>query len=139
MKRPLRAPRRGATLIAVLVVLSVVSITAVAVGWQLVANRRHDSVRRNQMQAVWLAQSGVELAIDRLLSDPAKYRGETVDLLSQGQVRIKIEREPGPVQLFTIVSEARYPMEAPTPVARSITRLVRRKVEDGKARIEVVP
>src|SRR4051794_17799207 len=131
------APRRGVALIGALVALSVVSVVLVATGWHFAANRRLAERRQHQLQAAWLARAGVELAAGRLLTDPGEYTEESVELLPRSRVRLTVRREPGAPNSFRVVSEARYPADAPTAVVRSLTRLVRRKAGGAGVRLEV--
>src|SRR5918911_63539 len=97
-----RGPRRGVALLAALVTLSLVSVVLVAVSWQITANRRLAERRQHQLQADWLARAGVELAVGRLLADPDKYTGESVELLPRSQVRIQVQKEPGVANAFRV-------------------------------------
>jgi len=139
MKPRIRAGRRGVALLGALVALALVSALLVTIGWRIIAHRRHETQRHNLVQATWLARAGVELAVDKLLSDPDGYKGETVELLPRSRVHIKVEANPDAANTLRVVSEAQYPTEAAKPVNRSLTRILRRTVDGGVARVEVVP
>jgi type II secretory pathway pseudopilin PulG len=120
-----------------LVALAVLSLLLATIGWHFVTNRRLAQRREHQLQAAALARAGVELAVGRLLTDPEKYTGESVTLLPQSQVSIKVEREPGTPDTFRVVSEARYPTDTPETVLRALTRCVRRHPDGPRVRVEV--
>lgn len=121
------------------VALSVVAVVAAAVTWQCLAGRRLLDRRQNQLQAEWLARSGVELAAGRLLADPAGYRGESVELIPGAEVRIEVRAEPGKADVFRVTSAARVPRDGREAVLRETTRTFRRTSRDGRVRLEVVP
>ena len=52
--------------------------------------------RQKQLQAVWLARAGVELAAARLLSNPADYKSESLALFP-GPTRLPRERRTRPL------------------------------------------
>jgi type II secretory pathway pseudopilin PulG len=124
---------------AALVAMALVGTVLAVVGWQMVANRRRENRRQETVQAAWLAKAGVELAIDKLLADPEKYRGETTTLNPQAKVSVKVEPVPGKPDRFTVTSVGTFPVDRPQPASQSLTRQLRRKTEPGGARIEVVP
>jgi type II secretory pathway pseudopilin PulG len=131
--------RRGVALLATLVALTVISLLMVAITWQIVANRRMLERRQHQAQASWLARAGVEAAAARLLANPADYKGETLELIPQSKVQIKVQLEKNSPNTFTITSEARYPADIPNGVARLVTQRFRRVLDEKTIRLEVVP
>jgi hypothetical protein len=133
---PQTAPRRGAALVVAVIILALVALLLTAIAWQVRANRRHGDRREHQLQADWLARSGVELAAARLLDDPAGYRGEAVEPIPQGRVRIEVQEEPD--GSFDITSEASYPADDRAVVVRTSTRHVRRITDGDRVRLEVV-
>jgi len=86
---PLR-PRRGIAAVWALVVLAVLTVVIGVITWQSVTGFRRADHRQAQLQALWLARSGVELAAARLLANPAGYTGETLELIPRSQVRIEV-------------------------------------------------
>jgi hypothetical protein len=134
--------RRGVALLAVVLALALVSVMLGAATWQLLAHRHTLQRRQNQAQAVWLARAGVERAAAHLLAEPAAYTGETVKLIPDSQLRIAVKRAPGQGEVYEVVSEARFPTDAPNPVVRSLTRHFRRIVEGKRTRLraeEITP
>ena len=130
-----RSRRRGVAMIWAITVLSVVTMLIAMLTKQLLSDRRVIEQRRQQAQSVWLARAGVELAAERLLRDPAAYKGETIEPLPHAQVRIEVRPEKGDVVLVT--SEARFPTDE-MPTVTTLTHRFRRTVEKGQARLESV-
>ena len=133
-----RGPRRsGMAAIWALVVVAVVSVIVGLIVAQFLAVRRAVDHRHDQLQALWLAQAGIELAAGHLLNGPTVPPEETVNLISQGQVHIKIKPAPAGSDIFLVTSEARYPLEQGS-VVRSLTKRFRRVVAKDNVRLEVV-
>jgi hypothetical protein len=120
------------------VALVVVAAVGAAVTWQCVAGRRLLERRQNQLQAAELARAGVELAADRLLTDPAGYTGETAELVPGAEVRVEVRAEPGKADVFRVTSEARVPRDGLESVLRTATRTFRRLRRGDRVRLEVV-
>jgi type II secretory pathway pseudopilin PulG len=118
-----------------LLVLSIVTVLTAALTKQLLLDRRSAEQRRQQAQCLWLARSGVEMAAERLLRDPAGYTGEMIELIPHSQIRIVVQAEKENVVVVT--SEARYPTDD-SPAVQTLTRRYRRTVEKGVARLEPV-
>jgi type II secretory pathway component PulK len=131
--------RRGVTVFGAVAALTLVSVLMATVGAHLVSNRRQEAQHQREAQAVWLARAGVELAIDKLLTEGEKYRGEKLELIPKSQVVITVQAEEGAKDVFRVKSAARYPLDQPRPVLTSVERKVKRKVEEGAARVEGVP
>jgi type II secretory pathway pseudopilin PulG len=119
-----------------LVVLSVLTIVMAAITWQVLAGRRFLERRQNQMQAVWLARSGFELAATRLLSNQAGE--ESLQLTAEWEVHVQVQRDSSSPDIYSVTSEARYPTNGNGLVVRSLTRRLRRVVEEDRVRMEVV-
>jgi hypothetical protein len=130
--------RRGTALLIAMVAIVIVSAVAAAVVWQCLAGRRVLEHRHNQLQAEWLARAGVELAADRLLTDPAGYRGEVVEPVPGAEVRIEVRAGPG-ADVFRVTSFAVFPRKDREAVRRSAARTFRRTSQGGRVRLEVVP
>src|SRR3954447_4689432 len=128
IRSPGRAPvsRRGAALVIALVALAFVTVVMASLTWQCLASRQLVERRQNQLQAEWLARSGLELAAARLLADPAGYQGEAVELIPGGQVRIEVRNEASAPDVFRVTSEGRFPGDGLESVLRSVTRSFRR-------------
>lgn len=84
--------RRGMALIFVLVVLAVL-IALMAIATQNVASARKVlNNRANQLQSLWLARAGMELASDQLHAD-SNYKGEVVEMIPNSQLEIKVDKD----------------------------------------------
>jgi hypothetical protein len=138
MKRNLSGCRQGIATIWAVIMLSVMTVILAGVTAQLLQSRKFLENRQNELQAVWLARSGLELAGQRLLANPAGYDSETLELLPLSQVKIKVARGPKP-DLFVVASEVTYPMNRRDKVVRTLTRRFQRTEEKGQARLAVVP
>jgi type II secretory pathway component PulK len=121
-----------ALLEAIIVLVAIALLTGVIAG-QVLANRRALDRRQYQQQSLWLARGGIELAVGRLLADPAGYTGETVQPLPRAQVKITVARQQ---DHFRIISTARYPDEGREAAARSLTRTFRRVMDSDRVRLE---
>lgn len=132
-------PRRGTALILVLVILAVVGTVVATTAAQVHTGRLAVERRANQLQAAWLARSGVELACARLLAAPAGYGGESVEPVPGGRVRIEVRPDGGGLRGFRVESEARYPADSSNVVLRRAACWVRRVADGGGVRLEVRP
>lgn len=130
--------RAGIAAMWALVVLAVLTIVIGLIAWQSVTSLRQANHRQQQVQALWLARSGIERAAARLLTDSAVYQGESVELISRSEVRIEVKKDAKNANVFTITCEARYPTDERRPVARSMARRFRRSEEKGRVRLEVL-
>src|SRR5437660_8350332 len=123
--------RRGIALLIALVALAVLVMIMAVVTWQGFASRRQLDRRENQFQSQWQARAGLELAAARLLADPAGYKGESVALIPRSEVRIEVQGVAGTAGVFRVTATARFPIDEPRPIERTLTRQFRRTV-DGK-------
>ena len=106
--------RRGAVLVVVLVCLAMATAMSLVVVRQIAAERRAAQMNQRSLQALWLAEAGVERAAARLAADP-KYAGETwlipAKELAAGDgavVRIEVETIAGRPQRRSVRVEADY-------------------------------
>jgi hypothetical protein len=120
------------------VALTIVAAVTAAVTWQCLAVRHLLDRRQNELQAEALARAGVELAADRLLTDPAGYKGETVEPVAGSEVRIEVRAEPGATDVFRVTSAARFPRDGRARAGRSVTRTFRRTTRGDQVRLEAV-
>jgi hypothetical protein len=132
-------PRGGVTLLMVLVLLTLISVLMGLVTSQILANRRLVQHRHDELQAIWLARAGIELAADRILADPAGYKGESMQLIPKSRVRIEVQPVPPSANSVRVISEAQYPTGVSGAVTRSITCHVRFVTKGERVRIEVEP
>jgi hypothetical protein len=121
------------------VALALIAVVTTFVTWHCLAVHRVLDRRHNQLQAAWLARSGVELAAARLLDDPAGYNGESVEPIPGAELRIEVRAEPGSADVFRVSSLARVPRDGKDAVPQSVTCTFRRTSRGGEVRLEVVP
>lgn len=102
----------GVILLIVLLCLAIAGVMSVVVLKQIVVERNaiEDNCRR--LQAIWLAEAGVERAAARLAADPT-YTGETwnlaqKDIAGSGVVKIAVGTVAGHVEQHSIRVEAAY-------------------------------
>jgi hypothetical protein len=135
---PHSASRRGSALLIAVVALALVSVVTAVVTSQCLAARQLLQRRQHQLQAEWLARAGVELAADRLLGDATGYKGESVELIPGGKVRLDVRAEPGATDVFRVTSSARFPGDGRDSDLCSTTRTFRRTSRGSEVRLEVV-
>ncbi len=116
-RRPFGAPRCGSALVVVLVGLAVTTLLFMAAMKMILVQRKTIELNARQIQAGWLADSGIERAIARLAAD-ANYRGETWKVSAEdlggrdgGIITIKAEQVPGKTDRRAVKVEADYPPE----------------------------
>jgi hypothetical protein len=116
-RRPFGARSRGTALILVLVALAVTTLLFMAAMKMIVVQRKTIEVNARQIQAGWLADSGIRRAAARLAAE-ADYRGETWNISAEdlggrdgGIVTIKVEQVPGKADRRAVHVEADYPPE----------------------------
>lgn len=128
--------RRGAALMAAVIVLAVLSMTMGAVTWQIATRSRMLQHRYQALQAGWLARSGIEQAAVRLLTEAKDYKGEVIEPVADSSVRIQVELEQQEPLTYRITSRARFPTDARDPVQRVLTARFRLEVaDDGRRRL----
>ena len=86
--------RSGAAAIWAIVILFVLSVVLSMIVPQFMVNRRSVDHRHQQLQSLWLARAGIELAVGRLLTSRDARQNETVEVLPGGKVHITIQAEP---------------------------------------------
>jgi type II secretory pathway component PulK len=114
--------RRGAAMVMILTALALATMIFLAAAKLTIVQRRTIELSARQVQAEWLAESGVQRAAARLAADP-KYRGETWNIAAEefggrdgGMVTIRVEDVPGKSDRRTLHVEADYP---PDPEQRA--------------------
>jgi hypothetical protein len=101
--------------LAVLAILATIMATVFAQGLR---GRRMSERRSEQLQALWLARSGVEIGAARLVEEPL-YAGETWRPVPGSSVTVKVQRRG---DQYIVASEAKYPVESSAPVVRRLER-----------------
>jgi hypothetical protein len=138
MKATATGFRRGLATMWAVMVLALMTLILAAITAQLLSTRRILEHRQNELQAIWLARSGLELAGQRLLTNPAGYENEKLELVPQSQVKIKVSKGDKP-DIFVVTSEVSYPLDRRDKIVRTLTRRFQRTVDKGQARLSVVP
>lgn len=108
---------RGITMFVTIVCLAVIAALGASLLRSLVAEHRQAMLRRDQMQAFWLAESALQRGMARLAADSA-YAGEQWQVEadaggSRAGAHAAIRVEPLGVEAAArrIVVQARYPAE----------------------------
>jgi Tfp pilus assembly protein PilX len=96
-RRNIQRRRLGAVLFVVLVCLAVATVISVVVVKQAATERRAAQLNHRDLQAIWLAEAGVERAAARLAAN-ANYAGETwiipaTELAAGDSAAVKIQVE----------------------------------------------
>ncbi len=113
---------RGAAMMVTIVCLVVIAALGASLLRSLVAEHRQALLRRDQMQAFWLAESAVQRGVVRLAAASA-YAGEEWEVevdangrLVRAQATIRIEAVAADATARRIVVEARYPAQGAASV-----------------------
>jgi hypothetical protein len=130
------ASRAGVALLWTLVVLSVLATMSVLAAKEFAVARRILAMRQNRIQAEWLARSGAELAVARLLADDG-YTGGTVEPLPDGPVNITVERDAAKPGVYHIRCEATFPTGDYRVVHTTLARTATRRAYGGKVTVEL--
>ena len=128
--------RKGGAFLIVLVALALVGIAMSTTAWRMTASRRFLDRRHQELQAQWLARSGIEMAAALLLSVPGQYAGETAELLANSTVRIRVTPIAAPDR-YRVISDALYPKDAHGPVRCSVECEVKRILHAGTIELVV--
>jgi hypothetical protein len=126
---PVALNRRGVALIVVLAGLAVTMVMFLAATKLILVQRKTIELTARQIQASWLAESGVQRAAARLAAD-ANYRGETWNVSAEelggrsgGSVTIHVEQPPDQPGRRTVHIDADFPSDPQqrARVSREIT------------------
>jgi len=114
-RRTAGTARRGVIMVAVIVCVAVASIIFLSIAKLVVAGRQAAQTETWQLQARWLAESGLERAASRLAAD-ADYSGETWTVPADaiggseaGLVEIAVEAVPDEPGRHRVLIRADYP------------------------------
>jgi len=129
-----RIPRPGSALLGVLIALSAITIVLTVVSAQVFAQRKMLQTRHQQLQADWLTRAGIECAAERLLQKADAFTEVKSDFVSQGTVRIVVEKSANMEFVATI--EATMTNETRPPVIRQATASFRRIEKGGSIHLE---
>lgn len=120
--------RDGAVLVVVLICLAVAAVIIVLVVKQAGEERRTIRTSHQGVQALWLAEAGIERAAAQLVAD-SEYVGETWAIPAEqlagegGVVRIRVQAVAGQPEQRSVRVEADYP-DAPTDRCRQVKQIV---------------
>jgi len=108
-------PPRGAVIVVVLVCFGLVAVLLASAVRLTVAGRQMAQRQWCEVQAAWLAESGLERAAARLVADPS-YAGETWQLTAEqlglpnpARVEIRVSQAPGHSNRRLTHVQADYP------------------------------
>jgi hypothetical protein len=121
--------RPGVAIIMALVLMAVLAVVFTAVTWQVVSQRRLLRERERQLQAVWLARAGLEIAAGRLLDSPVPFPEENY-VLPDARVHIVVEKKGDDLYAVSAAVELGT-QEDPLPVARDLNSYIRRSDKSG--------
>ena len=132
-----RPARRGAALVWAVVILALLAALLQLSVRHVLAARRQLDRRHSELQTDWLARAGLERAAARLLAAP-DYTGESLAPIPGAQVLIEVKQDLDLPSTYQVTSAARYPTDGNPVIVRSLSRRFRRKVEEGRARMDVL-
>jgi hypothetical protein len=118
-----------------LFVLALLTLLFALVAKDQLLSRHALASRGNQLQASWLARTGVEIAAAHLLDKKDTWKGETFELFPGGKVRVEVKSVKGSGDVFDVVSEGNFPAADARAPRETITRRFRRVVEEGRIRL----
>jgi hypothetical protein len=110
--------RPGVACILAVAILAILAIIMATVFAQGLRGRRMGDRRNEQLQTLWLARSGVEVAIARLLEEPL-YTGGDIRPVPNSVITVKVHRHG---DRYAVASEARYAVESSAPLVRRLKR-----------------
>jgi len=127
-----RALHRGVACVMALAVLAILGVIMGTVFAQGLRGHRLADRRIDQLQTLWLARSGVEMAAARLVGEPL-YAGEVMKPVPDSLVTVKVQGHGG---LYVIRSEGRYAIESNAPLMRRLERRFRLIGASGDRRLD---
>lgn len=122
-----------------LVVLTLLAVMMTLITRQGLTALRLVERRQQQLQAEWLARSGIELAAARLLAAPDSYEGESVQPIPGSKVTITVTKKESSQGVYSVAAEARYPFDESNVVVRTASRSFRLVTEKATTRVVAVP
>ena len=136
MMRSTGTRRQGAAIVYAMAVIAVIAILTADVAQNIMAGRRLLESRHNRLQSLWLARSGFEVSVAKLLSNP-EYRGEESELIADGRIRLTLEKLPQATDTYRVKCTGLFPANERLVSRHEAERVIRR-IKDGDAiRIEV--
>ena len=123
--------RRGAALIAAMVILTVLGILIGTATIHIARTRLLLINRANVLQARWLAHAGIELAIDRLRE--GELETAVIEPIAAARVTVTVKKDPAAADRFVIRAAVEYPTDGVNVIRTTLEKAITRV--DG--RIEV--
>jgi hypothetical protein len=139
MKRNPNRARTGAAAMWTMLVIAVVTVMMAATFAQFTSARRQVDAYQQRIQCEWLARTGYEIAVAKVLTDPNGYVGETLTPIANGEIKIVVRRDPENRDVYHVTSEASYPLGAKQGHKMSIRRSFKRFAGPDGDRIEHTP
>lgn len=110
--------RRGLVLMLAVILMSMLSFLMVTIATQMLLNRRAVERRIQQVQAHWLARSGIEVARACLAERP-NYSGDMLQPIPDSHILIRV-RPSGNRRKVEV--EAAYPNAGASVIVRGLER-----------------
>jgi hypothetical protein len=130
-----RSTRRpGVAIIMALVLMAVLAVVLTAVTWQVVSQRRLLRTRERELQAVWVARAGLEIAAGRLLDSPVPFPEENY-IMPDAKVHIVVEKKGDELYAVSATVELGT-QDDPLPVARNLNTHLRRIDKNGAVTVQ---
>ena len=126
--------RPGVAIVTAIVVISVVTIILAVIAVQVFSQRMAARQRHNQLQAQWLARTGVEWAAARLLEKPDPFSEDQSGLVSDSRLHIVVEKTDD--GNFLVTAEAEVGLEERPIVVRMANARFHRTEVDGVVRVQ---
>jgi hypothetical protein len=123
--------RAGAALVVALATLAVLATLMTVILHQMTARRKLLSVQHAALQADWLARSGIQYAIARLLAEPEPFTADLNQLATDCRLRVCVEPAGEQPLTFRISSVATALPDTAAPVRREARCLIRLAEFDG--------
>ena len=130
-----KTSRPGVALIMVIVCLAILAIMMTAVVRHGLDQKRYLDQRTRRAQAYWLAEAGIEHAAAQLLAKGKSYTGETLQIIPQSEVRIRVEPGPNRPDSFLITSDATFPRDETERASSTASRSFHRKRDGSKIQL----
>ena len=138
MKVKIDRGRAGAAAIWTMLVIAIVTVMIAATTARFTSARRQTEAYQQRTQCEWLARTGYEIAVAKVIADPEGYPGETIAPIEKCEVKIAVQRDPDTKGVYRVTSEARFPLGTRGSTA-TVSRSFRRIAGANGIRIEPLP
>ena len=132
-----RTPQRrsGVAIIMALVLMATLAVVFAAVTLQIVSQRRLLRERERELQSIWLARAGVEIAAGRLLDGPVPFSEENY-VTPEGKVHIETKKSGADSYAISVAAVAET-KEDLHPMAHDLRVHFRRLEKAGKVSLQL--